>query len=212
MVRSYSRMTGQTSVEMNTNRSGRHALQDRLRRAAHARGCGRRCRNATTMPCTPASRAPRPPRDAPPADRAASARCRRRGCVRDAEDAVARNKLIRPGAEQRLHLRHPQPREFDHVLEFRGREQASSAPLRWITVLMPTVVPWTKSLTAPGVMPCRASSRASPFITSCPGFSGVVSTFSVCRRFAAVIQDAEIDEGAADIDTDAPGHRLAADR
>ncbi len=59
---------------------------------------------------------------------------------------------------------------------------ASGAPLRWMMVLIPTVVPCTKRVIRVGSKPSRSASRVRPVISSAPGSSGVVSTFSEATR------------------------------
>ena len=55
-------------------------------------------------------------------------------------------------------------------------------PLRWITELMPTVVPCVKYPMSCGWIPNRRPSSSRPVMTSRPGSCGVDNTFSAARR------------------------------
>ena len=77
------------------------------------------------------------------------------------------------------------------------------APVRSMTVLVTSVVPWTMLCTSAGVRPASRRMRAMPSRMAREGSSGVVSSLPVCTMSRTRIVQHEVGEGAADIDADA---------
>ena len=79
---------------------------------------------------------------------------------------------------------------------------AVRAPLRSITALVASVVPWMTMAMSAGAQRRRLpGSSRTPAITPCSGAAGVVRTLMVVRR--AVVLERQVGEGAADIDGEA---------
>ena len=59
----------------------------------------------------------------------------------------------------------------------------NTAPVRWITVFTPTVVPWLNQVTSSGLKSNVLESSVKPFEISEPGFVGCDKTFNVVSCF-----------------------------
>ena len=180
-VRSYSRITGQTSAEVKAKRSGAISSTTALT-AASCAPSRQLWRRATMIPSAPRARAPAT---------AAAMSARVGTCV---WRPSARIRAGRPKMRSRGISGSARWQKSEYISGIRSRassitssnpalvRSASRAPFRWMIVLMPTVVPWTNRLTCAGSSPSRSARSARPVSSSAPGSSGVVSTLSEATR------------------------------
>jgi hypothetical protein len=80
----------------------------------------------------------------------------------------------------------------------------TSAPLRSITMLVATVVPWKTMSTSPGAIPAMSQISSTPLTTPIDWSSGVEDTLCTIDRLAAAViglLEDDVRERPADVDT-----------
>ena len=113
-------------------------------------------RKATMMPAAPAFMRPSGGSGAVLVERRLDSVPSARTRPANAENAVTRDQRVGPGAEQAECISGMRSRASSITSSNPAVvSSASGAPLRWMTVLMPTVVPWTNASIFAGSTPCR---------------------------------------------------------
>ena len=75
-------------------------------------------------------------------------------------------------------------------------------PRRWMSALVPTVVPWDSRRSPARSIPCREASASSPSTIARAGLSGGRGPLAGMHRAARLVEHVEVGEGAADVHTD----------
>lgn len=130
----------------------------------------------------------------------------RRHAPGNAEDPVARHQRFDRAAKQRIHVGHPQPAQFQHVLEARVGDQRQPGTLLLDDRVDPHGGAVDEALDLCGDNPMVGLQQLQPDAQLGPGIVRGGQDLDGVQGLRVAVVGAEIDEGAADVDADMPAH------
>ena len=148
-----------------------------------------------------------PPRPPPPAPPASIGRCTEPSArIRSAEleAALARHERRREVGVEVVHVRADLAADLEQVAKASVVTSATRPPLRWISALVPTVVPCASRRTSSPERPASPAKASIPSTIARPGSSGVDGR--LCSQTAPLASSSaiEVGERPADVHPDRP--------